>query len=135
MKLEVLLSVINLKKNELDKFHIKSRCCVINQCNKNDFTRYKNYYIYSYRERGAANSRNRGQDTATWWKILKKGITAYGMDDTLSIYRVGEKSLSSNKLIALKRTWNLYKLENLHFFKRCFCFFCYIWNAIWRRVL
>ena len=49
----------------------------------------------------------RGQDTATWWKILRNGVTAYGMDDVLSIYRVGKSSLSSNKLIALKRTWDL----------------------------
>lgn len=76
----------------------------------------------------------RGQDTATWWQVLKKGITAYGIDEVLAFYRVGEKSLSSNKFKALKRTWDLYKREDIGFFKRIYCFICYIKNAIKRRV-
>ena len=50
----------------------------------------------------------RGQDTACWWQVLKKGITAYGINEVLSIYRVGEKSISSNKLKAIIRTWKIY---------------------------
>ena len=76
----------------------------------------------------------RGQDTATWWKVLKLGITAYGMDDVLSVYRVGNSSLSSNKFRALKRTWNLYKLEGIPLFKRIHYFNCYVINAIKRRI-
>ena len=76
----------------------------------------------------------RGQDTATWWKVLKLGITAYGMEDVLSIYRVGNSSLSSNKFKALKRTWNLYKLEDLSLLKKIHCFNCYVINAIKRRI-
>ena len=75
-----------------------------------------------------------GQDTATWWQVLKKGITAYGIDEVLSIYRVEGKSLSSNKWKALKRTWNIYKRENLPFFKRLYCFCFYICHAIQRRI-
>ena len=75
-----------------------------------------------------------GQDTATWWKVLKKGVTAYGMDEVLSVYRVEGKSLSSNKIRALKRTWNIYKRENLSFFKRVYCFCWYIYHAIARRI-
>lgn len=76
----------------------------------------------------------RGQDTATWWQVLKKIDKAYGMDEPLSVYRVGEKSLSSNKFVALKRTWYLYKRENLSFPKKTYCFLCYIKNAIKRRI-
>ena len=76
----------------------------------------------------------RGQDMATWWKILKKGITAYGQNEVLSIYRVGNKSLSSNKFKAIKRTWNLYKVENIKYSKRIYYFICYILNAIKRRI-
>lgn len=76
----------------------------------------------------------RGQDTATWWQILKKGITAYGINEVLAFYRVGEKSLSSNKIKALKRTWNLYKREDIKFLKKIYCFNCYIFNAIKRRL-
>ncbi|MBQ9297865.1 MAG: glycosyltransferase family 2 protein [Clostridia bacterium] len=76
----------------------------------------------------------RGQDMATWWHILKNGITAYGIAEVISIYRVGEKSLSSNKFKAVRRTWNLFKTEDINIFKRIYLFFCYIFNAIKRRM-
>ena len=76
----------------------------------------------------------RGQDTACWWQVLKKGITAYAINEVLSIYRVDGKSLSSNKIKALKRTWYIYKRENLKFHKRIYYFMCYIYNAIKRRI-
>ena len=76
----------------------------------------------------------RGQDTLTWWRVLKKGITAYGMNEVLSIYRVEGNSLSSNKISALKRTWNIYKLENVSILKRLYYFTFYVINAIKRRI-
>ena len=77
----------------------------------------------------------RGQDTATWWQVLKKGITAYGMQEVLTTYRVGEcSSLSSNKFRALKRTWALYKREEISYFKKIYCFICYTINAVKRRI-
>ena len=60
MKLETILSVMNLNENDLDKMNITNKCTVINQCGKNSFKKYKNFNIYSYDETGAANSRNRG---------------------------------------------------------------------------
>lgn len=60
MKLEVMLSVINLKNEELDKMNITSNCIVINQCRKEEFEEYKNFKIYSYDEIGTSNSRNQG---------------------------------------------------------------------------
>lgn len=53
----------------------------------------------------------KSEDTATWWKILKSGINAYGLDEVLAIYRRPAKSLSSNKLEAIRRIWNLYRRE------------------------
>ena len=76
----------------------------------------------------------RGQDTLTWWKILKKGITAYGINEVLAFYRVGSSSLSHNKFKALKRTWKIYKQEDLKPTKRVYCYLCYIKNAIKRRL-
>lgn len=76
----------------------------------------------------------RGQDQATWWQVLKKGITAYGINEVLAFYRVGEKSLSSNKIKALKRTWYILKRENLSKPKTVYCYLCYIKNAIKRRL-
>ena len=60
MKLEVLLSVMNLNNKDLDKMNITSKCTVINQCGKESFEKYKNFNIYSYNEKGLSNSRNRG---------------------------------------------------------------------------
>lgn len=77
----------------------------------------------------------RGQDTATWWKILKKGITAHGINEILHSYRITKNSLSSNKFIALKRTWNLYRnVEHFSITKSGFYFIHYIVNAIKRRI-
>ena len=75
-----------------------------------------------------------GQDYKTWYKVLKKVNKAYGMQEVLSIYRVGKKSLSSNKFKAIKRTWNLYKSESIPLIKRIYIFICYAYNAIKRRI-
>ncbi len=63
------------------------------------------------------------EDTATWWRILKSGIVAYGLDDNLAIYRRPAKSLSSNKLVAVERIWFLYRniadlsvIQSLYYF-------------------
>ena len=77
----------------------------------------------------------RGQDTATWWNVLRKGITAYAINEVLAIYRIDNKnSLSSNKFSALKRTWNIYKLQDLNIFQRLYYFMFYVLNAIKRRL-
>ena len=77
----------------------------------------------------------RGQDTATWWKVLKKVDYAYGLDEVLSYYRRSAGSLSSNKMTALKRTWNLYRnVEHLGLCRSCRCFVVYCFNAVKRRV-
>ncbi len=65
MKLEVLLSAIEFKKEDLDKMNITSICTVINQCKKEDFEKYNNFKIYSFEEIGASNSRNRALEKAT----------------------------------------------------------------------
>lgn len=77
----------------------------------------------------------RGQDTATWWKVLKKIDYAYGLDEILSYYRRTSESLSANKFVALKRTWNLYRnVEHLNIFRSSYNFVIYCFNAVKRRV-
>ena len=77
----------------------------------------------------------KGQDSATWWKVLKTGITAYGLNENLSFYRRSSDTLSSNKIKALKRTWNLYRnVEHLSVLKSSYNFCWYIFNAIRRRI-
>ena len=53
----------------------------------------------------------KSEDSATWWKILRSGFVAYGLNEVLAVYRRPAKSLSSNKLEAVKRIWNLYRRE------------------------
>lgn len=77
----------------------------------------------------------RGQDTATWWKILKKINYAHGVDEVLSYYRRTDESLSANKLIALKRTWYLYRnVEMLGIIASAYNYYWYVLNAVKRRV-
>ncbi len=53
--------------------------------------------------------RVKSEDTALWWEILRRGYTAYGLGEPLSIYRRPQGSLSSNKLEAIRRIWHLYR--------------------------
>lgn len=75
------------------------------------------------------------EDTATWWKILKLGYVAYGLNEVLAIYRRPEKSLSSNKLTAIKRIWRLYRREEgLTMPVSVFCFCMWAVRATLRRI-
>lgn len=53
----------------------------------------------------------KSEDTAAWWRILRSGFTAYGLNEVLAVYRRPAKSLSSNKWEAIKRIWYLYRKE------------------------
>ena len=74
------------------------------------------------------------EDTANWWKILKKTGTATGLDEPLTLYRRSGKTLSSNKLVGIQRIWNLYMNEGLSVPYSAFCFICFAFNAVRRRI-
>lgn len=77
----------------------------------------------------------RGQDTATWLQILKKEKYAYGIYEDLVNYRLVGNSISSNKIKALKRTWNTYRnVEYLSLPKSMYVFCFYVFNAIKKRI-
>lgn len=77
----------------------------------------------------------RGQDTATWLQILRNEKYAYGIQKDLVNYRLVGDSLSSNKIKALKRTWNTYRnVEKLNIFKSSYVFCFYVYNAIKKRI-
>lgn len=77
----------------------------------------------------------KGQDTATWLRILKNHDYAYLAPKVLGYYRDRKGSLSDNKFQALKRTWNTYyHLEDLPFFQSIYYFTYYIYNAVKRRM-
>ena len=77
MKIEVMLSGMNIKKENLDKTNIKCKCTVINQCKKNEFKKYKNFNIYSFNEIGTSNSRNKAL------KYITEDIILIGDDDII----------------------------------------------------
>ncbi|MCI5839511.1 MAG: glycosyltransferase family 2 protein [Peptoniphilaceae bacterium] len=77
----------------------------------------------------------RGQDFATRLMILKKIPYAYGIDEVYTYYKVGDDSLSHNKVKAFKRTWNIYRnIENFGILKSSYYFCFYAINAVLRRI-
>ena len=75
------------------------------------------------------------EDTATWWKVLKKVSKAYGLDEQLTLYRRGTGTLSSNKMTAIQRIWNLYRnVEGLNVFYSAYCFVFWAVRALVRRM-
>lgn len=77
----------------------------------------------------------KSEDTATWWKILKNGFTAYGLNEVLAVYRRPARSLSSNKLEAIRRIWNLYrKQEKLSLWYSVYNLFFWAVRATMRRL-
>ncbi len=75
------------------------------------------------------------EDTATWWKALRHGYTAYGLNEALVVYRRPERSLSSNKGKAIVRIWNLYRrVEKLSVACSLWNFVGWAWRAAWRRL-
>lgn len=77
----------------------------------------------------------KSEDTAAWWRILREGYTAQGLDENLVIYRRPKKSLSSNKFAALSRIWNLYRLQERLSVPASVWYFC-LWapRAVLRRL-
>ena len=77
----------------------------------------------------------RRQDAATWLQILKAGHVCYGIDEVLAEYRRAENSLSSNKFLAVKGVWSLYRdVEKLSLPFSCYCFARYAALAVWKRL-
>ena len=77
----------------------------------------------------------KSEDTATWWKILRQGCVAYGLDENLVLYRRSSGTLSSNKWEAIRRIWNLYRrVEKLSVGYSAYNFVFYAVRAVLRRV-
>ena len=77
----------------------------------------------------------KSEDTALWFKVLRMGYTAYGLDENLVLYRRVSGSLSANKLEALRRIWNLYrKAEKLSIPYSIYNFCCWAYRAVKRRI-
>lgn len=73
-------------------------------------------------------SKQRHEDYILWLNILKQDITAFDLNESLALYRVGNsKSISSNKLQSALWTWKVYReSQKLSVFKSIYyiCFYC-----------
>lgn len=77
----------------------------------------------------------KSEDTATWWQILRAGHTGYGLDKNLVKYRRSAGTLSSNKVEALRRIWNLYrKAAGLSVVSSATHFVVWAFKAVARRI-
>lgn len=77
----------------------------------------------------------KSEDTALWWKVLRAGYTAYGLDENLAAYRRAGRTLSSNKLVAIRRIWYLYrKAEGMSVAASAWHFCFWALRAVWRRI-
>ncbi|MCR5756018.1 MAG: glycosyltransferase [Acetatifactor sp.] len=77
----------------------------------------------------------KSEDTALWWKVLRNGYMAYGLNENLVRYRRVGGSLSSNKIEALRRIWNLYrKAEGMNVISSAWYFCFWAVRAVQRRI-
>lgn len=76
----------------------------------------------------------KGQDFATWLQVMKAGHDLYGLDAVLAKNRKRSGSLSSNKLAAVRRTWNVYRnVEHLSVPYSAYCQFWQLFHAVKKR--
>ena len=69
-------------------------------------------------------------DSMTWAKLLREGHKAYGLNESLALYRKVETSISNDKWKAATNHWeNCRKIEHLSFFKCLYYFIGYAFNA------
>jgi teichuronic acid biosynthesis glycosyltransferase TuaG len=75
-------------------------------------------------------------DMALWCLLLKKGISAYGQQESLALYRVVSTSNTSKKWKAAKDVWKVYReIEKLGFLFSLYNFILYVIHAIIKRMV
>ena len=72
------------------------------------------------------------EDFAIWLALTKTGISVYGIDEPLLIYRLGKSSKSGNKLYAAKMNWNTYRYVGLDVFQAGYYMAWYMVNGIFK---
>jgi teichuronic acid biosynthesis glycosyltransferase TuaG len=77
----------------------------------------------------------RRQDYGLWLTLLRRGGVAHGLPQVLADYRLGAGSLSSNKLVAARATWRVYRqVEQLPLPRASYYFLCYATGSVLRRL-
>lgn len=70
------------------------------------------------------------EDFAVWLTLTKTGVSAYGIDEPLLIYRLAGASKSGNKLLAAKMNWNTYRYVGLNVFQAGYYMAWYMVNGV-----
>ena len=74
-------------------------------------------------------------DMALWLLIMKRGFTAYGIQESLAKYRIVSTSNTSNKLKIALDVWKVYReIEGLSLVYSAWCFVSYSVNAVKKRM-
>ena len=74
-------------------------------------------------------------DMALWLLIMKRGFSAYGLDENLARYRIVSTSNTAIKWHAAKDVWKVYRqVEKLSFIYSAWCFVWYAFNALKKRI-
>jgi len=74
-------------------------------------------------------------DMALWLLIMKRGFSAYGLDENLARYRIVSTSNTAIKWHAAKDVWKVYRqVEKLSFIYSTWCFVWYAFNAFKKRI-
>lgn len=77
----------------------------------------------------------RGQDAATWLRVLRSGHVIHGHQDVLVQYRKRAGSLSSSAWKSIQRTWRVYrKAEGLSVPFSAYCLVSQVLNAVAKRL-
>lgn len=76
--------------------------------------------------------RRGGQDYATWLMLLRNGTIAYGINEALEQYRVGNKnSLAGKKGKSIKQVWEIQtQQEKINKVRAAFNLCCFVFNAL-----
>lgn len=72
------------------------------------------------------------EDYILWLNILKQGTIAYGIQESLALYRTGNsKSISGNKMQSALWTWKVYReSQNLSVVKSMYYMWFYVMNGL-----
>lgn len=113
--------------DRLDHKHALSRTIIFTSTVMFDMTKLSKELIYM--------PHIESEDTASWWNVLRSGVVARGLDESLTLYRRSASSLSSNKIVALKRIWRLYRVhEKMGILHSLVCFVSWAVRAVVRRI-
>jgi teichuronic acid biosynthesis glycosyltransferase TuaG len=72
-----------------------------------------------------------GEDYQLWLSLMRRGLKGFCLSETLAIYRVHGKTLSSNKFTAARNRWRVYReFEKHNVLKSAFYFSMYTVTGI-----